>query len=120
MMNLMKNESPLEAWEQKEVVSWYRAWYPDHKIIMLRNDGSRSKAEKVEQIRLGLCKGAADLYIPCIHAWVEMKRIKGSVWGKEQREFKAYVESIGDTYLLCYGHEEAIKLISEEMKWLRK
>ncbi len=107
-----KNDTPKESWEQIQVVAWFRKHHPDHKIIMVRNDGTRTAKEKVEQIRLGLCTGAADLYIPCIHTWIEMKRIKGSSWSDEQKEFKEYVESIKDTYLLCYGHEQAIKAIA--------
>ena len=108
---------PLEAVEQKNVVKWFRENYPGHKIISIRNDGSRTPAEKMEQIRMGLCVGAADLYIPVIHTWIEMKRVKGSVWSQEQKEFGEYViKYTHDLYYVCHGADEAIETIKELMK----
>ena len=106
----------LKSWEQKKVVEWFRKTYPEHKIVMISNDGPHSPAEKEEKISLGLCKGAADLYIPFISAWVEMKRIKGDTWSEDQKEFNFYVEAkCNNYYLLCYGHKDAINQIEELM-----
>ena len=107
---------PLESYEQKKVVEWWRQNYPDHPILMVRNDGYRTITERTQQILMGLHPGVSDLYIPWLKCWVEMKRIKGSVWGDEQKAFSEYVKSIGDEYLLCYGHEWAINSISMLIK----
>jgi len=105
---------PLEADEQKAFVSWFYTNFPTKKIMMIRNDGGRSNWEKTEQIPLGLLPGAADLYIPNLHTWVELKRTKGSKISAEQVDFAKYVrEECGDKYLLCYGCEDAINQVLE-------
>ena len=97
---------PLESAEQKNFIEWFRQTQ-DKEILMIRNDGSRTPAERNEQLLMGLKQGASDLLIPDGMIWIEMKRIKGGVWPKEQQAWKAYVESIGQIYLLCYGCEDA-------------
>ena len=97
---------PLESTEQKNFIEWFRQTQ-DKEILMIRNDGSRTQSERNEQLLMGLKQGVSDLLVPDGMIWIEMKRIKGSVWPKEQQAWKAYVESIGQTYLLCYGCEDA-------------
>ena len=112
----MGSAVPVEAWEQRQVVSWWHETYPEHKIIMIRNDGSRTPREKINQMRMGLCPGAADLYIPYKHLWIEMKRVKGSVVSDNQSRFRDYVQDIcRDRYELCYGHEQAKDIINNAM-----
>jgi len=113
-----KPPCPLEKEEQKRVVKWFRETYPEHKIVSIRNDGYRTKLEKVEQIRMGLCVGAADLYIPLIHTWVEMKRVdNGSPWSDDQKEFNECVTTkCYDLYYLCAGADDAISIIDYLMK----
>lgn len=112
-----KNTIPSEAQEQKALVKWFRANYPDKKIMMIRNDGYRTFAERPEQMLLGLLPGAADLYIPHIHTWVELKRSDGGAGQSEvQKEFEAYVvNECGDTYFLCNGAEDASHKIYKKM-----
>lgn len=104
-----KKAIPTEAQEQRKIVSWFKKTYPDKKILMIRNDGYRTLAERTEQISMGLLPGAADLYIPHIHTWVEMKRSDGGAGQTAvQKEFEAYVvKECQDTYLVCNGAEEA-------------
>jgi len=67
-----KNERiPTETEEQCAFVAWFKATYPRHKIVMIRNDGTRTTAEKTQQIQMGLCAGAADIYIPHTHTWID-------------------------------------------------
>lgn len=106
-------DAPTEKSEQIEVVRWFKETYPGTVIMMIRNDGYRTFSERPEQLLMGLHTGASDLYIPAWHCWVEMKRVKGSVWSDEQKAFCDYVRSIGDDYLLCYGAEDAKKQIIE-------
>jgi hypothetical protein len=108
---------PTESYEQKKLVSWFKQEFPLYRIGMVRNDGTRTEREKVEQIALGLWPGMADLYMPHIHTWVEMKRVKKSVVSQEQIDFAQYVTEVcGDIYLLCYGFEDAKKQILEVIK----
>jgi len=99
---------PLESEEQKALVAWFKKTYPDKVIMMIRNDGYRRNSEKAEQVLLGLHKGASDLYIPHIHTWVEMKRIKYSKVSDEQLTFGDYVvNECGDKFIIGYGFKDA-------------
>jgi len=97
---------PTEFKEQCDFVAWFRDAYPGVVIMSIRNGGSRSPKESRDQMLEGLYPGAADLFIPAWLCWIEFKRVKGSVLSDHQKAFKAYVESIGQTYLLAYGFED--------------
>jgi len=110
---------PLESVEQKQLVSWFRATYPDKVIAMHRNDGYRKQGEKTEQILLGLHKGISDLSVLHLHLWIEMKRCKpkDSEWSEHQQIFKRYVEDqCGDTYIIGYGFEDAKNKILQHIE----
>ena len=104
---------PTEFSEQCDVVAWFKRQYPNVVIMSIRNGGYRKPSERQAQLLEGLHVGAGDLFIPEYLLWVEMKRVKGSVWSAEQKEFKKYVESIGQTYVLCYGADDAKNKIKE-------
>jgi len=99
---------PTENEEQCAFVAWFKESYPRHKIVMIRNDGTRTKAEKAMQIMMGLCAGAADIYIPHTHTWIEFKRQKGGVLSDKQAEFRDYVNENcqGDNWILALGFED--------------
>jgi hypothetical protein len=109
----VKLRVPLEKTEQINFVHWFKETYHEIKIMMIRNDGKRTFAEKPEQMLMGLLPGASDLYIPEWHCWVEMKRVKNSTWSIEQQDFCYYVRRCCDTYLLCYGFEDAKRQIKQ-------
>lgn len=106
---------PLESEEQSNTVDWFRRSHPDHVIMLINNDDDR---EQTHNIIMGLHKGAADLYVTDFHLWVEMKRIKpkASPWSEDQQAFKKHVESHGDTYILCFGFEDAKRKILEHIE----
>jgi len=98
---------PLEDAEQIELVQWFRDNYSDKVIMLINNDDNRVQTKN---ILMGLHRGASDLFIPHLHLFVEMKRLKpkDSVWSEYQQKFKKYVEEVcGDTYILGYGFEDA-------------
>ena len=109
---------PLESSEQKQFVAWFKDTYPITDIMMIRNDGTRTGAEKTEQLLMGLLPGAADLFIPDWLCWVEIKRSKKSLteWKEKQQGFAARRSVAGQTYLLCYGCEDAKLQINEFLK----
>lgn len=115
-----KDDVPSEKAEQIEFVRWFKQTWPDVVIMMIRNDGSRTFAERPEQLLMGLYPGASDLYIPAWHCWIEMKRIKGSAWSDEQKAFCDYVRSIGDSYYLCYGADDAKNKATGVFLYLKK
>ncbi|MDD3644377.1 MAG: hypothetical protein PHR19_02495 [Bacteroidales bacterium] len=91
--------------EQCEFVHWFKKTYPGVVIMSIRNGGSRSPRERVDQIREGLHPGAADLFIPAWMLWIEFKRVKGGVLSEEQKDFKDYVCNNNYCWLLAEGFE---------------
>ena len=106
-----KTPIPSEFNEQCQFVAWFKKTYPGVVIMSIRNGGYRTPKERTEHLLEGLHPGAADLFIPAWLCWIEMKRVKGGVQSDNQKEFEAYIESIGQTYLLCEGFEIAKKKI---------
>jgi len=98
---------PTEHEEQREFVSWFRKTFKTVKIFAIPNGGSRNKIEAVKLKAEGVTSGVPDLYIPAWKLWVEMKRIKNSSLTKEQKEWRDYLISIGDSWLCCKGCEAA-------------
>jgi len=108
-----------EHLEQVRFVAWFRKNYPDHKIFAIPNGGYRSKPEASRLKAEGVLKGVHDLYIPSLNLWVEMKEDATKKPSKEQKEWGAYVESLGHYWLVGNGYEDAkekalghIKLLS--------
>lgn len=106
-------EVPSEFMEQCDFVAWFRENYPGIVIMSIRNGGKRHPSERCAQLLEGMHPGAADLFIPAWLCWIEMKRIRGGVWSKEQNLFSIYVHSIGQHYLLAMGCQDAINKINE-------
>lgn len=95
-----------ETAEQIDFVEWFKKTYKGVVIIMIRNDGSRTFAERPEQLLMGLHAGATDLYVPAWRCWLEFKRTKGGILSDAQIKFRDYVLGIGDKWLICNGFED--------------
>jgi hypothetical protein len=94
--------------EQCEFIHWFKKTYPGVVIMSIRNGGYRTPRERADQIREGLHPGAADLYIPAWHLWIEFKKVKGGVLSDQQRNFANYVCSeCGDLWMLAEGFGQA-------------
>jgi len=106
-------EIPLEHIEQKAFVEWFRKHYPDDIIMMIRNDGYRTPAERSEQLLMGLHPGASDLFIPRLRLFVEMKRVKGGKLSPEQEKFKQRIQEQGYLFFMAEGADKAIELVSK-------
>ena len=96
-----------ESYEQIEYVSWFRRTYPQHKIFAIPNGGKRTKGFGAKQKAEGLEKGVHDLHVPSLKLWIEMKKDRTKKPTKEQIEWGQYVESIGHTWFLGLGFEDA-------------
>jgi len=79
--------------------------------MMIRNDGYRTPSERTEQLLMGLHPGAADLFIPELRLWIEMKRVKGGTLREEQVAFRNDVRPIGYRYAMAEGCEEAKEIV---------
>jgi len=102
---------PLEKEEQKAFVAWYKQMFPGSIIMMIRNDGYRTMSERTEQLLMGLHPGAADLFIPELRLWIEMKRVKGGKLSEEQVEFRNDIRPVGYRYAMAEGCEAAKEIV---------
>lgn len=96
--------------EQRELISWFRKNYEitqGIRIFAIPNGGLRGKREAMKLKCEGVSAGVPDLYIPQWRLWIEMKRAKGGVLSKEQKDWRDYLQSIGDNWIIGIGFEDA-------------
>jgi hypothetical protein len=93
--------------EQREFVRWFRQTYLGVRIFSIPNGGARSPSVAGRLKAEGVSKGVPDLYIPAWRVWVEMKRTKGGSVSPEQKDWRKYLESIGDFVIVGKGNEDA-------------
>ena len=105
----MKSHSklPTEHDEQCGVVSWFRHQFPRVLIFAIPNGEKRSLSVAKRLKAEGVKRGIPDLYIPEWNLWVEMKRRKGGVLSKDQKNVIGYLESIGHTVIVGRGAADA-------------
>lgn len=107
-----------EHYEQREFVSWFRKTYPSVRIFAIPNGGWRSRLTAAKLKAEGASPGVPDLFIPAWLVWVEMKRSKGGRLSDKQKDWREYLLSIGHTFILANGKQEAIDAIKEQ-SWTR-
>lgn len=114
---LKKYPSSMESehLEQVRLVSWFRRTFPDVRIFAVPNGGARSGLQGVKLKAEGVSAGVPDLFVPEWLLWVEMKRAKGGTVSPEQKDWIAYLESIGHKVIIGRGFEDARQQI-EQMK----
>ena len=103
---------PSEHVEQREFVSWFRQTYPDTLIFAIPNGGARGMAQAARLKAEGVVRGIPDLFIPAWSLWIEMKKSKGGITSKEQREMLLYLRRVGYDAIVCAGADEAKRVIS--------
>jgi hypothetical protein len=101
-----------EHMEQVKFVAWFRKNFNEHKIFSVPNGGYRGdkKSAAITGARLkaeGLLRGVHDLYIRRFQLWIEMKEDHTKKPTKEQKEWGEYVTSLGDTWIVGHGFEDA-------------
>lgn len=104
---MAKNDTPSEDHEQMLFVQWFKRTYPSIRIMSIPAGGHRHIAVAAKMKATGQAKGVPDLFIPAWKLWVEMKRQKGGVVSAEQKDWIAYLESVGYTTLVCKGAQDA-------------
>jgi len=109
---------PSEHDEQVAFRTEFMLRYPGVVIIAIANGGSRHTVEAVRLKQEGVTPGVPDMYIPAYGLWVEMKR-KGGRLSPVQTEMISYLRSIGDTVVVGYGAEDAIRQVSEHIDIMR-
>ena len=111
-----RSSVPLEFYEQVGFLNWFEDKFPGVRIFAIPNGEKRSISVAKRLKKEGVKKGVPDLYIPAFKVWVEMKRVKGSVTSKEQKEWHAYLRNIGDTVILAKGATDASRQIMDYIK----
>lgn len=109
---------PTEHEEQRKFVAWFRRQYAGVRIFAIPNGGARSQREGGRLKLEGVSAGVPDLYIPAWRTWIEMKRQKGFSLSAEQKDWRDYLQSIGDTWMVAKGCQDAQRQLIEKMKHL--
>jgi hypothetical protein len=119
--------SATEEQIQMAFVDWVRVKHPEiaKHIVRIANDGKRSYYEGKKQQKLGMCKGASDLFIAWPQRqkmangtygswvdkcglWLEVKCKKGQV-SEDQKEFQQRMINVRYEAKTVWSVEEAIK-----------
>ena len=100
-----------EHLEQVRAVAWFRKTFPGVRIFAIPNGEQRSRATGARLKAEGASAGVPDLFVPAWRLWVEMKTETGRL-SPAQRDWIAYLESIGHTVLVCYGFDDAREKIT--------
>lgn len=115
---------PTEDEEQTFVFSWAETVlykWPELKLMHhIPNGGKRSKSEAVRFRAMGVKAGVSDIFLPAARCgyhglYIEMKALDGQV-SREQGSFLAAVSEQGYLGVVCYGGEQAVKVISGYME----
>ncbi len=112
-MNTHRQPVPTEHDEQVIFVRWFRMQFPDVRIFAVPNGGQRNPVTAKRLKDEGVERGVPDLCIPAWRLWVEMKRASGGTTLRHQKEWHAYLRSIGDTVMVCRGARSAMAMVRE-------
>ena len=105
---------PTEHEEQRELVKWFRQSFDGIRIFAIPNGGARTITTAAKLKVEGVSAGVPDLYVPEWKLWIEMKRVKGGVVDKAQKDWHEYLTAIGDRVIVCRGADEAKRMIEIE------
>lgn len=113
----MKKRSiiPTEHQEQCTLVEWLQL--KKIRFFAIPNGGYRHGREAKSLEREGVCAGVPDLCIPIpVHPfhglYIELKRKHGGKMTDKQGEWMNYLNRVGYVSRVCYGCDEAQKVIS--------
>jgi hypothetical protein len=99
--------------EQVAFVRWFRATFPSVLIYAIPNGEKRSVAIGKKLKDEGVVAGIPDLHVPAWRLRIEMKRADGGRVSVEQAEVMDYLQTVGETCLLCHGCDDARKQVQE-------
>jgi len=104
---------PSEHVEQREFVMWFRQTFGPVRIFAIPNGGKRGKAEAMRLLVEGVSAGVPDLYVPAWRLWIEMKRQEGGRLSPEQKDWRDYLTSIGDAWIVAKGRDDAVRQVQD-------
>ena len=100
-----------------EWAAWNSKKYPELKMLhAIPNGGSRHPAEAINLKRQGVKAGVSDVFLPVSRKsyhgiYIELKTKNGRL-SLNQKEWIEAVRSEGYYAAVCYGMNEAVKLLS--------
>ena len=110
MKVISSKEIPSEHEEQRAFISWWRkSGLP--LIHAIPNGGGRSRVEAARLKAEGVVKGVPDLFCPALCLWIEMKRQRGGVVSKEQKEIAKHLSECGYTVIFPKGAADAAEQV---------
>lgn len=112
---------PTEHEEQRNLVRWFRQTFGlvtrgGVRIFAIPNGSQRSRTTGAKLKAEGVSAGVPDLFVPAWCLWIEMKRAEGGSVSAEQRDWHAYLRSVGHTVLVCRGFSHAREEIEAFVK----
>ena len=116
----LKNGQRSEADEQATLFMW-ASYIPELEFMYaVPNGGSRHPAEAANLKRQGVKSGVPDICLPLPRGeyhglYIEMKVGKNKT-SDNQNRWLAYLQKAGYAAYVCYGFDEARKVISEYVK----
>lgn len=114
---LPTDRMPTEHEEQKDFIRWFRRKHPTVRVLAIPNGSERNKATAARLKQEGVTRGVPDLLVPEWLLWIEMKRQDGGRTAPEQKDWHAYLRSIGHTVIVPKGSVEAYRMILEFLKF---
>lgn len=119
------NNTPSEDVEQTQLFTWaaYASGkYPELALMHhIPNGGKRGKAEAARFKAQGVKAGVPDIFLPCARGqyhglYIELKRVKGGRVSASQEEFIKSLRLQGYRVEVCFGMEQAQKVIVEYLE----
>jgi hypothetical protein len=120
-----KNNVPRESWEQEMIFKWAcnnQKKYPELKYMNGSLSGVRlTVGLRIKAKKQGNKKGVPDIDLPAKNKYysglhIELKRVKGGVASKEQKDFLQFLADQGRKAVICKGHEAALKVLIEYLE----
>lgn len=119
------NVSPLEAKEQKFLFQWAENMavlkWPELRLMYhVPNGGSRNSIEAVNLKAQGVKPGVPDVFLPVARKgfhglYIEMKRRRGGILSKYQKEYIEALKEQGYRVEVCKGFHAAADVIEDYM-----
>lgn len=123
------NKVPTEYEEQCLLFKWIREneeSYPALKYANASLSGIRLSIHLATKAkRSGMVRGFPDIFLPLRNSqynglFIELKRLKGGVVSKEQKDFIAFLNKQKYLAVVCRGHKEAIEVIKTYLELTTK
>ena len=118
----MTVNAPTEHMEQATLIAWFKRAFPGLRMFAIPNGAHlagtvQQRSKQVNKLKAeGMEVGVPDLFLPTSRGgdhglFIEMKRTKGSVTSKEQKDWHEHLNSAGYKAVVCKGFDEAKEVI---------